>query len=64
MNSLFAKCISRVGKVLAGPGLKLIVVKGEHATKEILPRITPRVESRVRHRESSNARENQYDRSR
>jgi hypothetical protein len=44
--------LGTLGKVLAGLGLKLIVVEDEQATREILHRITPRVESRVRHRDT------------
>jgi hypothetical protein len=42
--------LGTLGKVLRGLGLKLIVVEDETAN---LPRIKPRDETRVRHRESS-----------
>jgi hypothetical protein len=45
--------LGTIGKVLRGLGLKLIVVEDEQATRKILPRITRRNESCVRHREAS-----------
>jgi hypothetical protein len=45
--------LGTLGKVLRGLGLRLIVVEDEQATEKILPRITPRDETCVRHRETT-----------
>jgi hypothetical protein len=42
--------LGTIGKILRGLGLRLIVVEDEQATRKILPRITRRDETRVRHR--------------
>jgi hypothetical protein len=45
--------LGTLGKILRGLGLRLIVVEDEPATRKILPRITRRDETRVRHRRAA-----------
>jgi hypothetical protein len=45
--------LETLGKILRGLGLRLVVIEDKAATRKILPRIKPRDETRVRHRETS-----------
>jgi hypothetical protein len=45
--------LGTLGKILRGLGLRIVVIEDQAATQKILPRIKPRDETRVRHRDTS-----------